>query len=135
MYDVCCTSVQLLLYCDSVNIYDKNFKLEHIAMMAVISTAILMIYIKMIKGWQLYSHPKCFFYKLSMHQFRLDQALAASIVLDRKQGYGTVTLQIDVDVASDSGYFDINQKLKYLSHQGTNNMKGVFWLIPLFLMT
>ena len=55
MYDVCSTSVRLLLYYDSVSIYDKNFKLEHIAMMAVISTAILMIYIKMIKGWQLHS--------------------------------------------------------------------------------
>ena len=31
MYDVCSTSVQLLLYYDSDNIYDKNFKLEHIA--------------------------------------------------------------------------------------------------------
>ena len=26
MYDVCCTSVQLLLYCDSFNIYNKILK-------------------------------------------------------------------------------------------------------------
>ena len=63
--------------------------------------------------------------------FRLDQAHAASIVLDRKQGYGTVTLQINVDVASGSGYSDINQKLNYPSHQGTNNMEGLYWFIAL----